>query len=283
MPKSKHRRKKPAPGAIAPGPAAVSVALPQRRIMIAIPTGSGNPEYTNNLTMNRAIMEASERGWKVDLMYRAWDSMITRARDVLFSQFVASDCTDMFFLDDDLGARPGSFARLMSHDVDLVGGAYRGRRDLEEYVIRALDGHLQIDKSNGLMEVEAVATGFMRITRKAAEAMVAVDPDAWYYDSTAPAGMKVYSIFDNHFDRANRQKWSEDYWFCKKYRDIGGRVWIDPFLTLDHTGKKTFTGNLLEYLKRTNPDAGQPPPMMSLTEAARAMAASTEKEPAGAV
>lgn len=237
----------------------------QRRIMIGCPSGAGHPHYTTNLCSERMIMEGLENGWQVDHYFRGHDSMITRARDVIFSNFYHEPTyTDLFFLDDDVACRPGSFTRIMNHPVDLVGGAYRGKREPEEYTIRALpsgeDGrHLQFDPETKLMEVEAVATGFMRITRKCAETFVNADPDAWYYDCTAPKDMKVFSIFDNYLDRPARAKWSEDYYFCRKYRELGGRVWVDPMLELDHTGEKTFTGCLFDYLKRTQPKIEEPP------------------------
>lgn len=245
--RQQRRRKKPQPvSAKLPGPAA-----PSKHIFLACPSGSGAPDHTTTLTINRMLVEASEHGWVVNVAFRTHDSMITRARDVLASQFLESKCTDLFFLDDDIGARPGSFCRLMNHPVDMVGGAYRGRMEKEEYVLRPLPGgSIQADPKTLLMEVEAVGTGFLRITRDAMERVAAIDPDAWYYDHTAPKDLKVRSLFDNHLDRKTRQKWSEDYSFCKLYRDTGGKVWVDPTLELDHTGKQLFRGRLIDYLQK---------------------------------
>lgn len=223
------------------------------------------------------FQECGERGWEAAIMYRSHDSMITRARDVLFSMFLETDCTDLFFIDDDIGCRPGSFARLMEHPVDVVGGAYRGRKDPEEYAIRPLpSGIMQFDPETKLMEVEAVATGFLRITRAAAEQVAAADPDAWYTDSTAPAGLKIRSVFDNYLDREKHQKWSEDYFFCRRYRETGGKVWVDPVLELDHTGTKTFTGCLFDYLKRMRAEQERNRPM-TLLGAAKGLLAEADK------
>jgi hypothetical protein len=225
-----------------------------RRIMIACPTNSGTLDYSTSLTIGRATMEAAQRGWETDTVFRVKDSMITRARNVLFSMFYASECTDLFFIDDDVACAPGSFARLMDHPVEVVGGSYRSRRgDKEEYVLKPLPNcMLELDQrqKTGLMEVEAAATGFLRITRAAAETMVSGYPDLWFHDSTAPEGLKVYCFFD--FQLIDHVYWSEDYTFCRRFRDIGGKVWIDPFLTLTHTGKDAWRGQLLEYLKRSN-------------------------------
>jgi hypothetical protein len=74
----------------------------------------------------------------------------------------------------------------------------------------------------------------MRITRSVGEKMIAAYPDLWYHDSTcSPAGLKVYNLFD--FELLNHQYFTEDYVFCRRFRAIGGKVWVDPILELDHT------------------------------------------------
>jgi hypothetical protein len=244
--------------------------------MIAVPSNAGTPDYSTAMSIATAQMEAAQRGWMADTVYRVKDSMITRARNVLFTLFLQSECTDLFFIDDDIGCQPGSFGRLMDHPVEIVGGSYRSRRgDIEEFVLKPLPGDglcFDPDQKTGLMEVEAVPTGFMRITRAAALRMVEAYPDLWFYDSTAP-GMKIHCLFDFALDQENHMYWSEDYYFCRRWRAIGGKVWVDPFLELTHTGKDAFKGNLLDWLKRRNAEhqAAQPQQtVVSLADAAKA-------------
>ena len=42
---------------------------------------------------------------------------------------------------------------------------------------------------------------------------------------------------------------SEDYAFCRRWRDMGGKVYADLLGKLDHLGQWTFEGNLIESLK----------------------------------
>jgi hypothetical protein len=42
---------------------------------------------------------------------------------------------------------------------------------------------------------------------------------------------------------------SEDNIFCGKWRELGGKVWIDPSMTCNHIGPKKYSGNFMEYLK----------------------------------
>lgn len=250
--------------------------------MIAIPSNAGTPDYSTAMSIATMQMEAASRGWLTDTVYRVKDSMITRARNVLFTLFLQSECTDLMFIDDDIGCAPGSFLRLMDHPVDIVGGSYRSRRgDLEEFVLKPLPGdmlQLHPDQKTGLMEVEAVPTGFMRITRAAAVKMVEAYPSLYFFDSTAP-GMRIHCLFDFALDPDAHMYWSEDYLFCKRWGAIGGKVWVDPFLELTHTGKDAFKGSLIEWLKKINAQrqaeqqAQQP---ASLVDAAKAMLEAAE-------
>jgi hypothetical protein len=37
---------------------------------------------------------------------------------------------------------------------------------------------------------------------------------------------------------------SEDYAFCRRWQKLGGEIWLDPLVKLDHIGHYTFNGNI---------------------------------------
>jgi hypothetical protein len=37
--------------------------------------------------------------------------------------------------------------------------------------------------------------------------------------------------------------WSEDYGFSRKWRQIGGEIWLDPSIRLHHVGQKVYDGD----------------------------------------
>jgi len=129
--------------------------------------------------------------------------------------------------------------------VDVIGVNPKG----VHYFVKPADGVFRRNPVHGLVEVEAAPAGFMRVSRKAIEAMIAHgSPDAWFTDQTAPKLAKIWHLFE--FALENHVLWGEDYTFCRKYPRASGKVWIDPDITLHHTGKMTYSGRIIESLTK---------------------------------
>lgn len=207
-----------------------------RSVRIAIPTYNGEIGALTMTGVARAMDEAKALGWGASFDIRPCDSLPPRARNHLVKRFLDSDATDLVFWDADVGTVPGAFARLLMHPVDVVGGVYRLRQDPEEYPLRFLPSGSHEDQETGLIEVDGIATGFLRIARTAIETMIAHFPDLWAIEHD----LKIPWLFD--YELRNHQYFSEDFVFCARYREAGGRIWADPILPFHHTGPKTFTG-----------------------------------------
>jgi hypothetical protein len=223
----------------------------QRKVYIAIATYGGVFNFNFVNCLMSAIMEASEIGMQAGVSVLSNDCLITRSRNILASKFLQSDCTDLLFVDDDVLWGPGSFTRLFSHDVDVVGAAYPRKLDdaVPPYVYRSFDERPPtFDPHNGLIEMHGVPTGFLRISRSMIEKIVALRHDEWYWDHTVP-DLKVQSIFDFVFDKEKRAYYSEDYVFCQRVREVGGKTWIDPELMMSHSGNKIWTGCFGDWLR----------------------------------
>lgn len=237
----------------------LAAAPGQRYPMIGIPLYSGKIDVPLFHSLAAASSECMARGWQPPyVMFRTLDSVITRARNVTVAHFLTrTPCTDLVFVDGDIAWDPGSFARLLDHPVDLVAGVYPARGEPERYIVRPLENELVVDQATGLMEVAGVGTGFMRMTRACAQRMTDVNADRWYLDDATAPGLKIHALFDfelvpNGPDALadGSTYFSEDYTFCRRWRALGEKVWIDPQLTLHHTGEKTFSGKFISFLNR---------------------------------
>ena len=149
----------------------------------------------------------------------------------------------------------------------MVGGVYplkkinwdqvpaavrRGARDLQAaslgYVVRFLPNPDQsVDLQDGFGEVAYVGTGFMLIAREVFEALAAAHPELHCVIGDVNAEAKAtVMFFDTLIDPETNGHLSEDYAFCKRWRDLGGEIWADFQSRMSHVGHATYTGSLLD-------------------------------------
>jgi hypothetical protein len=59
-------------------------------------------------------------------------------------------------------------------------------------------------------------------------------------------------------DPKDRRYLSEDYTFCRRWQEIGGDIWLDPSISLNHYGSFCFQGNP-QAIINFNPGQAVPP------------------------
>lgn len=164
------------------------------------------------------------------------------ARNAVVRDFLESDCTDLLFLDADVDWEPKELVQLCRHDLDIVGGVYPYRREGgEEMPVRLKDGAKPED---GLLEVEGLPTGFMKIKRHVLEKMAELAPK--YFDKTHETAM----VFDRPDPGPDKTRWGGDIAFCNRFRSMGGRIYADQELRLGHTATIVVRDSLGAHLRR---------------------------------
>lgn len=177
------------------------------------------------------------------------ESLVQRARNTCVAHFLASDSTHLMFVDSDIGFTGDQVVRLLAHDRPLVGGLYR-KKTLErrDWVATYLPGATAPrDPRTGAIRVAAIGTGFMLIERAVITRMIEAFPQTAYavhpHDSSGPAVQGAHALFDCWIDPVTRTYLSEDYAFCERWRVLGGEVWADPALILEHHGTACFSAD----------------------------------------
>src|SRR5262245_27296373 len=92
------------------------------------------------------------------------------ARNVLIRHFLQSDCTDLFFIDADMGWHPHSVLKLLKLPGDIVAGVYIKKADHDDYPFHPFQGETH-PNSDGIFPMPKAATGFMRLRRPVVEAL----------------------------------------------------------------------------------------------------------------
>lgn len=227
-----------------------------RKVFLAIPCLQKRLCEQTEMAVQLLSMECAGLGYELEQFRWLGDSIVAHARNVCVARFLKSNATDLFFLDSDVACGPGVFARMLTHRADFVAGIYRTKTEDEKYAVRwtvAPGEKLFADDATGLIPANDVPFGFVRIHREVIEAMVKFYADEWFM-CHIDRKLKCWALFDNTL--RNHEFEGEDFAFCRRWRDMGGKVWIDPEVPLVHVANDgtLYHGHLGKFLNKTLED-----------------------------
>lgn len=180
-----------------------------------------------------------ERGIPWTVSFVSGDPYIDHARNVLLEQFWRSTATHCLFIDSDVGWKAEDVQRLLRMDVPVCAGVYRYKVAEVQFpmIPKMADG--KIVKHGQYIEADGVPAGFLMIRRDALERMREAYPQLHcgkFFAAFTPA------VFNGEWQ-------PEDYLFCLRWRDVGGKILVDPHCDLSHTdGKTAFRGTLAQNM-----------------------------------
>lgn len=199
------------------------------------------------------------------------ESLIPRGRNALTRGFLKSDCTHLFFIDADIKFNPADVLGMIMADKELIGGIYPKKEINWESVKRAVLAGVPVEELkhhtaswvlnlvggeqsitvpiNQPIEVMEIGTGFMLVKREVFDKLAPTTEtylnDVNDLSGTITAQEEIYNFFHTPIHPTSRRLLSEDYAFCHKWRDIGGKVWAAPWVTLAHAGTYLYEGRFV--------------------------------------
>lgn len=187
---------------------------------------------------------SSLNGDELQIAFLPSCSVPAAGRNQLVQDFMDSGAERLIFLDSDITFELGSLLKLAHHPVPFVGGCYRFKTEIEAYPLTFINKpEIWVD-ANGLIEVETLPNGFLALSREVFETLKAAHPEREYDYS----GRKQFCYFQMIFKDGFLH--SEDSYFCKEWREIGGRVLLDPEIALTHWDfNKPYVGHIGQWLK----------------------------------
>lgn len=241
------------------------------QLFIATPMYGGlcNGSYTVGLLT--AVGVFSRYGIAMQYAHMMNESLITRARNALAKDFLASESTHLMFIDADIGFNPADIPAMIHADKDIICGIYPKKEINWIDVTKAVNAGVppqELHKHTGAfvlnlignassaegntyepMEIANGGTGFMLIKREVFEGLIGKVPTynndvfAAVDDQSKPAIINEFFTTSIDKESGNRLL-SEDYHFCKIAREAGFKVWAAPWAQLSHTGTYIFSGQL---------------------------------------
>jgi hypothetical protein len=226
-----------------------SFDLRGRKIMLGLPTYDFKISAKLAISLASFCVQAQQHGVDIQICNISGCSVVSRVRNLIASDFLASDCTDLMFIDSDINFNAEDIFRLMAWNSDpkkgIVAGIPVARKKGKVY-ISTLDTddneHIFMDKM-GLVRAKRVATAFMIIRREVFEKLKDAHPE-WVYHDEKKVGDEMIAFFD--FALKDGNYIGEDFLFCDRARELGFEVWIDPTIKLGHMGVEEFAGSFGE-------------------------------------
>ena len=247
-------------------------------IFIATPMFGGQCNYMYMISLINLLTKLSQNGIPAMFEIAANESLITKARNILVEGFLKSQATHLLFLDADLGFQADDVMRMIQADKDIIGGQYakkkinwdvvkgvvQNRPDIPSAAINAVVaestfkplGDSLTFNINEPVEVESIATGLMLVKREVFTKMAAEMPeievvsggsetmDPKTMTRVADAHRLAHAFFDVSIDPVTRAYTSEDFTFCKRWRSLGGQVFLAPWTKTVHVGTYEYVCDL---------------------------------------
>lgn len=250
--------------------------LKKNKLFLAVPMYGGQCSGMFTRSVADLTGLCVKYGIGLQLYFLFNESLITRARNYCVDEFIRSECTHLMFIDSDIGFKANDVVAMLglsgtNDQYDVMCGPYPKKTISWEKIKQAVDkGVADEDPStlenyvgdyvfnfkktgsiplNEPAEVLEGGTGFMLIKRKVFEEYDKHFPEQKYkpdhvrtkhFDGTR----EIMAYFDCIIDPESKRYLSEDYMFCYNVQRAGMKVWLCPWIQLQHVGSYVFGGSL---------------------------------------
>lgn len=208
---------------------------------------------------------AAKHNVELNFQFTTSESLITRARSTIANTFFKSDYTHLIFIDSDIGFNAEDVFKLLSYNFDFVCGGYPGKsidwssiksaalsgapsQSLPNYASPFIYNRLPIQPEGlpkNIIEVMNAGTGFMMISKNVLEKLSNHVPE-YLNNQFDNFGTKSKEFFTTMIK--DDLLLSEDYTFCEKWRELGGKIFVDTSIKLKHVGSFVYEGSPNHYI-----------------------------------
>ncbi len=203
-------------------------------------------------------------------------SLVTQGRNLCVAGFLESNCTHMLFVDSDIYFKAESILAMLKKDKEVLSIPYplktmmwdkalskinegsiktinNLKASLNTYPMKVGDSN-DITLDDGVIEVTHSPTGCMMIKRSVFDKMIKAYPDKNIVQKTVINGQYVdrpnlWNFFDTLHDPVEKTYLGEDFAFCQRWKEIGGKCYAyiaDPIV---HVGEHQYIGRFADELK----------------------------------
>lgn len=201
-------------------------------VYFGIPTYDGKMHWTTVAGLVNVARWCGEHkvGYALDVI--PGDAFIQKARNMIVHRFMKSPCTDLMFVDADVGFDIEGVQDLCRAEPPIVMGLYRMKCPPPvRFPALMFDPIIRHPSDPNLIKLQYGPAGFMRVRREVFEAMKKKWPNDYYLEGK---GEKVYDYFPA--GRFGNNFIGEDLQFCNRAHECGFDLWAYQGVSLKHSG-----------------------------------------------
>ena len=256
-------------------------------IVILTPCYNSSVYVTYTESLLQTMFMCKDLGIEASVQFCRNDSLVSRARNNLIAKAMHNypRATHFLFIDADITWSPIDILKLLVANKPLVGGIYPIKNydwskmsENPEYIKQILERKSKsqlndvfsnreyfqtnmvryninyesklLEIQNNLAKIKHLPTGFMLIKRQVIELMHKAFPQTKYVDDVSflngAENDFAYALFDCGVEDGHY--YSEDWMFCHRWSKMGGSIYTDITVNLDHTGIETYKGSFITSL-----------------------------------
>jgi len=249
---------------------------PKYQIFVATPVHSTvTIHYTQALL--KFQQDCMQKGILVSFtLYKS--SLVQQGRNLCVAEYlnVEKQYTHLLFIDSDIDFETKTIMTMLEKDKDIISAPYPMKWiDWDRTADRAhklnithpdelsklgytfpvkAEGMKELEVDDGVVEVTHAPTGCMLIKRKVFKDMIKKHPELEIHQVTMVNGQEIikpnfYNLFECLHEPKTKKYYGEDFGFCKRWTDMGGKIYLYIMDFITHTGDYQFCGRFWDELK----------------------------------
>ena len=206
-------------------------------------------------------------------------SLVTQGRNLCVAEMLNHEdgYTHLLFIDSDIDFNFQTIETMLKANKDVIACPYpmksldwdkifqeKDKAQNKDQLKRPgytfpikLEDQNHIESKLGIVEATHAPTGCMLIKREVLEKMIKHYPELEIFQPTNINGKEVkkpnfYNFFDTIHDTETKRYFGEDFGFCQRWGDMGGKVYLYIMDYITHVGEHQFCGRFFDNLKQVD-------------------------------
>jgi hypothetical protein len=214
--------------------------MTMKRILVATPCLDQKVDAYFVHSLCESIKLGLKHNLDIKCVFLANESILPMARNELFNLAYHENYDTMVFIDDDELWEPEGLIEILLSEKDVIAIPVVNKGDKKvEFNIYYDIIKQDIDE---YFEIKSCGTGFLKMSRRVIVDLFESNTELLFRNK------KLRNICE--FTYVNGSFVGEDITLCRKIKELGYKIWVNPNYTAYHIGNKMYKGEFKDKLQK---------------------------------